>query len=84
MLVKDIQIFAGPKLNGGAVPAFEHLILFGEETLSLGLKKGAFSPQSDSDLAWVTKYARSEEPADLKGIDVFKFLVELALDKAQS
>jgi hypothetical protein len=84
VLVKDLQIFARPKLNGGAVPAFEHLILFDEETLSLGLKKGAFSPQSDLDLAWVIKYARSEEPADLKGIDVFKFLVELALDKAQS
>jgi hypothetical protein len=84
VLEQDLQIFAGPKLNGGAVPAFEHLILFDEETLSLGLKKGAFSPQSDLDLAWVIKYARSEEPADLKGIDVFKFLVELALDKAQS
>jgi hypothetical protein len=81
VLEKDLQIFAGPKLNGGAVPAFEHLILFDEETLSLGLKKGAFSPQSDLDLAWVIKYARSEEPADLKGIDVFKLLVELALDK---
>jgi hypothetical protein len=82
VLEQDLQIFARPKLNGGAVSAFEHLILFDEETLSVGLKKGAFSPQSDLDLAWVTKYARSEEPADLKGIDVFKFLVELALDKA--
>jgi len=81
---QGLKIFAGPKLNGDAVPAFEHLILFDEETLSLGLKKGAFSPQSNLDLAWVMKYARREEPADLKGIDVFKFLVELALDKAQS
>ena len=84
VLEKDLQIFAGPKLNGGAVPAFEHLILFDEENLSLGLKKGAFSPENDLDLAWVIKYARSEEPADLKDIDVFKFLVELALEKAQS
>ena len=84
VLEKDLQIFAGPKVNGGAVPAFEHVIFFDEETLSLGLKKGAFSPQSDLDLAWVVKYARSEEPADLKGIDVFKFLFELTLDKAQS
>jgi hypothetical protein len=82
VLEQDLQIFARPKLNGGAVSVFEHLILFDEETLSVGLKKGAFSPQSDLDLAWVTKYARSEEPVDLKGIDVFKFLVELALDKA--
>ena len=79
-----MQIFAGPKLDGGAVPAFEHLILFDEETLSLGLKKGAFLPQSDLDLAWVIKYARSEEPADLKGIDVFEFLAELALEKDQA
>ena len=78
---QDLQIFAGPKLNGGAVPTFEHLILFDEETLSLGLKKGAFSPQNDLDLAWVMQYARGEETADLEGMDVFKFLVELALDK---
>jgi hypothetical protein len=84
VLDKDLKIFAKPKLNRGAVPAFEHLILFDEETLSLGLKKGAFSPKSDLDLAWVIKYARGEEPADLNGIDVFEFLVELALDKAQS
>ena len=84
VLEQDLQIFAGPKLNGGAVPAFEHLILFDEETLSLGLKKGAFSAQRDLDLAWIIKYARGGERADLKGIDVFKFLVELALGKAQS
>jgi hypothetical protein len=84
VLDKDLQIFVGPKLNGDTVPAFEHLILFDEKTLSLGMKKGAFSPKSDLDLAWVIKYVRGEEPADLTGIDVFKFLVELALDKAQS
>jgi hypothetical protein len=80
---QDLQIFGRPKLNGGAVPTFEHLILFDEESLSLGLKKEAFSPESDLDLAWVIKYARSEEPADLKGIDVFEFLVELALKKVR-
>jgi hypothetical protein len=84
VLEQDLQIFAGPKLDGGAVPAFEHVILLDEQTLSLGLKEGVFSPQSDLDLAWVIKYARSEEPADFKGIDVFKFLVELALNKAES
>jgi hypothetical protein len=47
VLEQDLRIFAGPKLNGGAVLTFEHLILFNEENLSLGLKKGAFSPQSD-------------------------------------
>jgi len=84
VLEQDLKIFAGPNVNGGAVPAFEHLILLDEETLSLGLMKGAFSPENDLDLAWVIKYARGEETADLKGIDVFKFLVELTLDKAQS
>jgi hypothetical protein len=52
VLERDIQIFARQKLNGGVVPTFEHIILFDEENLSLGLKKGAFSPQSDSDVAW--------------------------------
>ena len=81
---KGLQISARPKLNAGAVSTFEHLILFHEETLSLGLKKGIFSPQSDLDLAWVMHYAQGGERADLNGIDVFKFLVELALDKAHS
>ena len=84
VLEQDFQIFARPKPNGSAVPTFEHLILFDEEKLSLGLKKGAFSPQSDLDLAWVRQYARGEEPADLQGIDVFEFLAKLALEKAQA
>jgi len=84
VLEQNFQIFAGPRLNGGDGLTFEHLILFDEETLLLGLKKGAFSPQSDLDLAWVMKYARSEEPVDLQGMDVFEFLAELALEKAQA
>jgi hypothetical protein len=52
-LEQDLQIFAGPILNGGDNPVFKYLILFDEATLSLGLKKGAFSPQNDLDLAWV-------------------------------
>jgi len=77
------DIVAGRELNGGDVPTFEHLILFDEATLSLGLKKGTFSPQSDLDIRWVRRYIRGEKTADLKGIDVFEFLAELALDKAQ-
>jgi len=84
VLEKDLQIFARPKLNGGVVPTFEHLLLFNEENLSLGLKKGTFSPQSDFDLAWVMRYARGEKTADLQGVDVFEFLAELALEKAQA
>jgi hypothetical protein len=84
VLEPGFQSFARPKLNGGVVATFEHLVLFNEENLSLGLKKGAFSPQSDSDLAWVMQYARGEETADLQGIDVFEFLAELAVVKAQA
>jgi hypothetical protein len=79
VLERELQVFAGPGHKNGPVPAFEHLILFDEETLSLGLKKGVFSPDNDLDLAWVMQYARGEKPADLKGIDVFRFLVELAI-----
>jgi hypothetical protein len=84
VLEPGFQSFARPKVNGIVVPAFEHLILFDDENLSLGLKKGAFSPQSDSDLGWVMRYARREETADLQGIDVFEFLAELAVEKAQT
>jgi SpoVK/Ycf46/Vps4 family AAA+-type ATPase len=84
VLERDLQIFARPKLNADAVRAFEHLILFDEKTLSLGLKKGPFSPESDSDLAWVMQYVRGLKTADLNGMDVFKFLAELALEKTQS
>jgi hypothetical protein len=81
---QDLQIFARPKPGGGSVPPFEHLILFDEATLSLGLKKGFLSPQHDSDLSWVMRYARGEETADRQGIGVFEFLAELALEKAQT
>lgn len=80
---QGLQIFAGSRHEGGAVSALEHLLLFDEKKLSLGLKKGAFSPESDADLAWVIGYARREEPADLQGIGVFEFLAELALEKAK-
>jgi hypothetical protein len=84
LMERDLQVFARPKLKSGAAPTFDHLILFDEETLSLGLKKGAFSPQNDLDLAWVMRYVRGEETADLEGMAVFKFLTELALEKAEA
>jgi len=67
-----------------AMTDFEHLVLFNEENQSLGLKKGAFSPQSDSDLGWVMQYARGEQTADLQDIHVFEFLAELAAVKAHA
>ena len=84
VLERDLEVFAKPVHKEGTVPEFEHLILFDKETLSLGLKKGAFSPEDDVDLSWVMKYVHGEKTADLKGIDVFKFLSELALEKAQT
>ena len=84
VLEPHFQSFARPKVNGGVVPAFEHLVLFNEENCSLGLKKGAFSPQNDSDLAWVLQRARGEERADLQDTEVLEFLAELAVPKAQA
>ncbi|MBN1864136.1 MAG: hypothetical protein JW808_04485 [Victivallales bacterium] len=82
LLHQDLQVFARPKSNAGDVPTFDPLILFDEQNLALSLKKGAFSPQNDLDLAWVMQYARGEERTDLQGIAVFEFLSELVLEKA--
>ncbi len=78
------QTFARPRPSKNADPVFEHLILFDEERLSIGLRKGPFSPQSEADLAWVRQYARGKEPADLHGVEVFEFLAELALDQTKT
>ena len=79
----DLQTFAMAKPANGHVSSFKHLILFDERTLLLGIKKGAFSPQRDLDLDWFGQYLRGEKAADLQGIEVFEFLVELALETAQ-
>jgi len=77
----NLEAFARPVHKDGGLPGLEHLILFDEKTLSLALKKGAFSPEDDLDLAWIMQYVRGEKTADLKGMDVFKYLAELALEK---
>jgi hypothetical protein len=81
-LKPGFRSFARPKVSSGVVSAFEHLILFDEENVTLSLKKGIFSPQNDSDPACVMQYAGGEESPDLQGMDVFEFLAELALEKA--
>jgi hypothetical protein len=78
ILEHDLQVFARRKMNGGTATTFENILFFNEENFALGLKKGTLSPQSDLDLAWVMQYARGEETADLKGVEVFEFLAELA------
>lgn len=84
VLERSIETYAGPKRDVVADSAFEHLILFDEQNLTPGLKKGAFSPQRDLDLAWVIQYSQGEKSADLEGMDVFEFLVELAMKRTQA
>ena len=83
ILEHDLQIFARPKTNGGKATTLEHPIFFDEESFSLGLKKGTFSPQKDLDLAWAMQYAQGEKAADLQGVEVFEFLAELAMEKGE-
>ena len=80
-LEQDLQFFARPRIDGGSSTTFDDPIFFHEGNLVVGLKKGSFSPRSDSDLAWVRQYAQGEKSADLEGIDVFDFLAKLALEK---
>ena len=80
VLEHDLQIFARPKTNGGKATVFENPVFFDEESFSLGLKKGIFSPQKDLDLAWVMQYAQGEKAADLQGAEVFEFLADLAME----
>ena len=84
ILEHDLQIFARPKTNGGKIKMFEHPIFFNEDSFSLGLRKGNFSPQKDLDLAWVMQYAQGEKAPDLHGVEVFEFLAELAMEKADA
>jgi hypothetical protein len=82
-LEPELQMFGRPGAGSGAGLSYEHLIIKNEETLSFGLKKGAFSPTDDSDLGWVLRYAQNLERADLRGVEVFEFLAELALEQKQ-
>lgn len=83
VLEQDLMIFARQN-HGSGVTTFEDLVLFHEKTLTLALKKGAFSPQNDLDVAWIVQYAGGEKTADLQGVAVFEFLAELALKKEQA
>ena len=83
VLEEDLQIFARPTITRETAATFEHPIFFEKKNLLVGLKKGSFSPQSDSDVAWVIQYAQGKETADLEGSEVFEFLVELALEDSE-
>jgi hypothetical protein len=84
VLEHDLQIFARPKTNGGKGTVFEDPIFFDEDSFSLGLRKGTFSPQKDLDLAWVMQYAQGEKTADLQGSEVFEFLADLAMEELKN
>jgi hypothetical protein len=77
-LEQGLQIFTDRKINRENVSTFDPIILFDEKTLFLGMKKWTFSPHSDTDISWFMKYNMKKETLDVKGIDVFKFLAELA------
>lgn len=84
VLEYDLEIFARPKTNGGKATLFEDTVFFDEDSFSLGLRKGTFSPQKDLDLAWVMQYAQGEKAADLQGPEVFEFLAELAMEELKN
>ena len=84
ILEHDLQIFARQKTNGGKATVFENPVFFDEDSMSLGLRKGIFSPQKDLDLAWVLQYAQGEKTADLQGPEVFEFLAELAMEESKN
>lgn len=81
VLEPDLQFFGRSRTDGGGTPLYENLIVLNEDALSIGMKKGDFSPKNDSDLAWVTRYAQGQERADLRDLEVFQFLSELALEQ---
>lgn len=81
VLEPDLQFFGRSRTDDGGTPFYEHLLVLNEETLSIGLKKGDFSPKDQSDLQWVTRYAQGLERADLRNLEVFQFLAELALQR---
>jgi len=78
-LEPDLQMFGRLGPGRDAASSLEHLIILNEQTLSLGLKKGSFSPANDSDLEWIARYSQKQERADLHGVEVFEFLADLAL-----
>lgn len=78
VLRPELHMFGRPMaIREGVV--FEHLILFNEATLSLGLKRGPFSPINDLHLDWVIRYSDGMAEADLHGMEIFEFLAEMAL-----
>ncbi len=79
-LTQNLHLYAGIELSGSGVPTYKPVILFDKKKMYLGMKKKAFRPRSDGDLAWFIKYTMKKEEADIEGEDVFKCLSELALE----
>ncbi|RJR33163.1 MAG: hypothetical protein C4576_28490 [Desulfobacteraceae bacterium] len=77
----EVHMFGRPVSEREGVPLFEHLVVFNEATLSLGLRRGAFSPINDLHLDWVIRYSDGMAEADLHGTEVLEFLAEMALSQ---
>ena len=83
VLEEDLQALARPKANGGEPSLLEHLILFAAARFWIALRRGAFSPDNEFDLAKIAACAKGEKPPDLEGSPVFQFLADLALKKRE-
>jgi len=82
-LEKGLHIFTDRKIYRENVSNFDPIILFDEKTLFLGMKKWTFSQHGDTDINWFMKYNMKKEMLEVKGMDVFKFLAELAFKNIQ-
>ena len=78
-----LQLFGRPKSDADDANIFEHIIFYEERNVSIGLEKGNFSTSQAADFERVGQYLSGEHQADLKGVDVFEFLSELAMESAQ-
>ncbi|RJR30766.1 MAG: hypothetical protein C4576_32770 [Desulfobacteraceae bacterium] len=80
LLEQDLEIFGRPVTYRGPSLSFEHPVILNEQTLTVELKRGVFSPEDMHE--WFARYAQRQAGADLKGIEVFEFLADLAVEQA--
>ncbi|RJR29915.1 MAG: hypothetical protein C4576_34615 [Desulfobacteraceae bacterium] len=79
LLEQGMEIFGRPVTGRGSSLSFEHLVILNEQTLSVELKRGVFSPETFQD--WFARYAQKQARPDLSGMEVFEFLADLALER---
>ena len=74
-----IRLYARVKEKTEKALICEDLIVFDEKQVEVKLLQGDFSSASDSDLTRFLRCAHGELPADMKGEEVFQYLVETAM-----